>query len=407
MTRRVYIRSAGAVTPLGESWETSLAALARGESAVAEVERFDVAGFPCTVAAAVDTDVGRGEDRRLLLASHAMRQAADASGGLLAGDKKIAGHNKIGVFIGAESGRATLGTVRSLSKAAGGGSVFDHEAFGQNAPSFAQSFDTSVISPATVASSLAGQFGARGPVRTISLACASGSSAVAEAYRALQAGRCEVAICGGVGADVDPLMLAGFGLLGALSRRGVSRPFDHQRDGFVVGEGAAMFVLSCEPEGAIAEIVGAGRTLDAYHLTKPAPDGDGAKRAMRQALAEAGLAAVDYVQAHGTSTLLNDAIEAQAIAKVLGEALEKSHVSSIKGAVGHWIAGAGAIGLLCAVEAVKSGLMLPTAGLEKVDRDCSLPHVIGQAVERRVDTAMVNSFAFGGANCSIVVRRCD
>jgi 3-oxoacyl-[acyl-carrier-protein] synthase II len=411
MTCRVYIHGAGAITPLGASWQESLAALVRGESAVAQVERFDVTGFPSTVAAAVDADLGDGEDRRLLLARDAMRQAADMCGEPLTPDKKI------GVFIGAESGRATLETVLALSKAAGGGSRFDHEAFGQNAPSFAASFDTSVISPATVASTLsgqygAGQFGARGPVRTISLACASGSAAVAEAYRAIQAGRCEVAICGGVGADVDPLMLAGFGLLGALSRRGVSRPFDLKRDGFVVGEGAAMFVLSTEPDGAIAEIVGAGRTLDAHHLTKPAPDGDGAKRAMRQALAEAGLAFVDYVQAHGTSTLLNDAVEAQALvdlmgAEVMGDALARSSVSSVKGAVGHWIAGAGAIGLLCAVEAVKSGLVLPTAGLENVDRDCQLPHVIGEAIERPVDTAMVNSFAFGGANCSLVVRRCD
>lgn len=406
MTSRVYIHGVGAITPLGESWEESLSPLARGESAVAEVERFDATGFPCTVAAAVDADIGVGEDRRLLLAKHAMLQAAEKSGELLSSDRKL------GVFIGAESGRATLGTVLALSKAAGGGSRFDHEAFGQNAPSFAASFDTSVISPATVASSFAGQFGAGksgagGPVRTISLACASGSAAVAEAYRAVQAGRCDVAICGGVGADVDPLMLAGFGLLGALSRRGVSRPFDLKRDGFVVGEGAAMFVLSGEPDGAVAEVVGAGRTLDAHHLTKPAPDGDGAKRAMRQALDEAGLARVDYVQAHGTSTLLNDAVEALAIAEVMGDGLEKLSVSSVKGAVGHWIAGAGAIGLLCAVEAVKSGVVLPTAGLEKVDRDCQLPHVIGEAVERPIDTAMVNSFAFGGANCSIVVRQCD
>jgi 3-oxoacyl-[acyl-carrier-protein] synthase II len=401
MTRRVYIRSAGAVTPLGESWEASLAALARGESAVAEVDRFDATDFPCTVAAAVETDVGQGEDRRLLLARHAMRQAIGKSGELLTSGKQI------GVFIGAESGRATLGTVFALSKAAGGGSAFDHDAFGQNAPSFAASFDTSVISPATVASSFAGEFGADGPVRTISLACASGSAAVAEAYRAIRAGRCDVAICGGVGADVDPLMLAGFGLLGALSQRGVSRPFDLKRDGFVVGEGAAMFVLSCEPHGAIAELVGAGRTLDAHHLTKPAPDGDGAKRAMRQALTEAGLERVDYVQAHGTSTLLNDAVEAKAIAEVMGDGLDKSSVSSVKGAVGHWIAGAGAIGLLCAVEAVTSGIVLPTAGLEKVAHDCYLPHVIGEAIERQVDTAMVNAFAFGGANCSLVVRRCD
>lgn len=399
--RRVFVHGAGAITPIGDTWERSLQELARGRSAIQTVDRFDVTDFPSTVAAAIRTDIGAGEDRRLSLARHAMRQALEGSG-------TVAIENgRTGIFIGAESGRATLQTVLALSRAAGGAARFDHEAFGRNAPAFAANFDTSVISPATVASSFAGEHDAVGPVRTISLACASGSAAVAEAYYAIKLGRCERALCGGVGADVDPMMLAGFGLLGALSQRGTSCPFDLRRDGFVVGEGAAMFVLTADPEGAVAEVVGVGRTLDAHHLTKPSPDGDGAKRAMSQALTEAGLARVDYIQAHGTSTLLNDAVEARAIAEVMGDWLDEMSVSSVKGALGHWIAGAGAIGLLCAVEAVRSGTVLPTVGLERIDPDCHLPHVIGEATRRDVETAMVNSFAFGGANCSIVVRRCD
>jgi 3-oxoacyl-[acyl-carrier-protein] synthase II len=200
-------------------------------------------------------------------------------------------------------------------------------------------------------------------------------------------------------------MLAGFGLLGALSEKGCSRPFDARRDGFVLGEGAAFVVLSSEAAGAAAELRGAGRSLDAHHLTAPEPGGEGAERAMRRALAESGLAAVDHVQAHGTSTPLNDAIEAAAIRRVLGTALADAHVSSVKGALGHTIAAAGALGLLCAVEAVVRGLVLPTAGLVEPDPECDLPHVTARALPRRVDAAMANAFAFGGANCSLVVAR--
>jgi 3-oxoacyl-[acyl-carrier-protein] synthase II len=220
--------------------------------------------------------------------------------------------------------------------------------------------------------------------------------------RAIRRGTCDAALAGGVGADVDPLMLAGFGLLGALSARGVSCPFDARRDGFVVGEGAAFVVLSAERGDAVVRVSGIGRSLDAHHLTAPDPDGDGAARAMRAAIADAGGVDVSYVQAHGTSTPLNDAVEADAIRRVVGE---RARVSSVKGALGHWIAGAGAVGFLCAVEAVRTGILLPTAGLVSPDERCALPHVIGEAVRADVRAALVNSFAFGGANCSIVVER--
>jgi len=166
-------------------------------------------------------------------------------------------------------------------------------------------------------------------------------------------------------------------------------------------------VLSCERDGALAEVVGEGRSLDAHHLTAPEPGGEGAERAMRAALAQAGLSSVDYVQAHGTSTPLNDAVEAAAIRRVLGAGLSRARVSSVKGALGHWVAGAGALGFLCAVEAVRSGTVLPTAGLAHPDEECALPHVMGVAQQLPCRAAMVNAFAFGGANASLVVRRCE
>jgi 3-oxoacyl-[acyl-carrier-protein] synthase II len=197
-------------------------------------------------------------------------------------------------------------------------------------------------------------------------------------------------------------MLAGFGLLGALSAKGVSRPFDVHRDGFVVGEGAAFFVLANVREGAAAQVAGVGRSLDAHHLTKPHPQGEGARRAMRTALQQAGLQTVDYVQAHGTSTLLNDAVEAAAVQDLVGSV----PISSAKGALGHWVAGAGALGVLCAIEAVRSDQVPPTAGLRAAAADCPGDHVIGTGRPHTVHSALVNSFAFGGANSSIVVRAC-
>jgi 3-oxoacyl-[acyl-carrier-protein] synthase II len=165
-----------------------------------------------------------------------------------------------------------------------------------------------------------------------------------------------------------------------------------------------MLVLARDRGDARCTVSGIGRSLDAWRLTAPDPDGEGAERAMRRALADARIAGVDYVQAHGTSTPLNDAVEAAAIRRVLGEGLETAHVSSVKGALGHWIAGAGALGLLCAYEAIAQGRVLPTAGLAQADPDCQLPHVMGSALVAETRSALVNAFAFGGANCSLVLE---
>ncbi|GAB4539799.1 MAG: beta-ketoacyl-[acyl-carrier-protein] synthase family protein [Haliangiales bacterium] len=401
----MYVARVGAITPLGDTWPSTFERLAAGESAVRPVEAFDTQGFPCRVAAWVEREFSHTQDRRLALAECAADEAwdADLADGIEA--------ERVGVFIGAESGRAKVATIVALAQAAGGGQRFDHREFGQRAREWAARIDAAVVSPAAVAAALAARVGAAGPVETVSLACASGSAAIAEGARAIRLGECDVALCGGVGADVDPLMLVGFGKLGALSQRGISRPFDAHRDGFVVGEGAAMVVLCAErawsdtrADPAVA-LTGIGRSLDAHHLTAPDPDGDGALRAMRAALVDAGEPEIDYVQAHGTSTPLNDAIEARAIGRALGEGGARAWVSSVKGALGHWIAGAGALGCVCAIEAVRSGVMIPTAHLGEPDRECDVRHVIGAAERAPVAAALVNAFAFGGANCSLVWER--
>lgn len=400
MTPRVVIRSVGVRSPLGATWEATAAALATGATAIERVTAWDPTGFPCEVAAAIATDAGE-EDRRRPLAIAAAREAWARA------EVRIDGA-RIGVFLGAESGRASYATVLALARAAGGGATFDAAAFAVQARGFAARVDARVISPAAIAAIVAEALAARGPVVTVSLACASGAAAVVEAVRAIRAGACDVALAGGVGADVEPLMLAGFGLLGALSARGQSCPFDQRRDGFVVGEGAAMLVLTRDDvDGAapLCEVAGVGRSLDGYRLTAPEPEGDGAARAMAAALADAGETTIDYVQAHGTSTPLNDPVEILALRRVLGAGFDAAYVSSVKGAVGHWIAGAGAIGVACGVEAIAGGRILPTAGLQQADASCAARHVIGAAIAASVRTALVNAFAFGGANASVVLRR--
>lgn len=394
----MYVRGVGAFTPLGATWPETVARLATGDTAIREIRAFDATGFPCTRAAAIDAEFP-DEDRRLPYARRAAREAWEMA-------RVSVAPGRLGVFVGAESGRGRWSTVLGLARAGRGArGAFDRERFAREARGFADRIDAAVISPSAVAVALAKVYGAAGPVETVSLACASGSAAIVEAARAIRLGEIDVALCGGVGADVDPVMLAGFGLLGILSPRGISRPFDAHRDGFVVGEGAAMLVISAEPGGAEVELAGIGRSLDAYHLTAPDPEGDGAARAMTAALRDAGETEVGYVQAHGTSTPLNDRIEAAAIRRVLGAATDRAHVSSSKGALGHWVAGAGALGALYAWTAVRDGTVLPTAGLRDPDPACDVPHVVGAAIAKDVRVALASAFAFGGANSCLVFRR--
>lgn len=413
--RRVFVRGVGCISSFGAGWAVTRTALAEGRTAVARIDSFDAEGFPspygCAVPASalvagdlpvvpsrVTSAWRAGHDRRIPFARIAAREAWAEAG-------CEASPERLGVFIGAESGRASLADLVGLSRAAGSRVPMDHAAFGVLARAFREAVNVAEVSPAAVATMLSGALGALGPSQTISLACSSGAAAIVEAARTIGRGDCDVALCGGVGADVDPLMLAGFGLLGILSARGVSCPFDARRDGFVVGEGAAMLVLSSEPGPGCVELAGVARTVDAHHLTAPDPVGGGARRAMRAALEMAGIDSVGYVQAHGTSTPANDPVEAAAIRAVLGDSLAQAKVASVKGALGHWIAGAGALGALCAIEAVRTGTLLPNAAYQTPDAHCALPLVTGRAEQRTVDAALCNSFAFGGANSALVFRR--
>jgi 3-oxoacyl-[acyl-carrier-protein] synthase II len=262
--------------------------------------------------------------------------------------------------------------------------------------------------------------GLKGPNYSTVSACASGGNAVTDAYLLIKAGMADAIVAGGSEAAVTPMSLAGFSALKALSCRNdeperASRPFDRDRDGFVLGEGAGVLMVEelehAKRRGAniLAELVGVGMSGDAYHITAPAPDGDGAIRSMAAALENAGLDPdeVEYINAHGTSTQLNDASETAAIKNVFGDHAYKLAVSSTKSVIGHVLGAAAAVEVIFCVLAINNEVLPPTINLDNPDPDCDLDYVPNQARERRIDVALSNAFGFGGHNVSIIVKRYD
>jgi 3-oxoacyl-[acyl-carrier-protein] synthase II len=260
--------------------------------------------------------------------------------------------------------------------------------------------------------------GAKGPSTAVATACAAGSNAIGDAFRLIQMGLADAMVCGGAESAITPLGVAGFASAKALSFRNgdpssASRPFDAERDGFVIGEGSGVLVLEslecARARGAkvLAEIVGYGMSCDAHHITSPSPGGLGGAAAMRLALSDAGLnpEAVDYVNAHGTSTPANDANETAAIKSALGEHAYRIPVSSTKSMTGHLLGGSGGIEAVAAVLAMEHGLVPPTINYQNPDPACDLDVVPNQARERKLDVVLSNSFGFGGHNVCLAFRR--
>ncbi|HEU4974410.1 MAG TPA: beta-ketoacyl-[acyl-carrier-protein] synthase family protein [Baekduia sp.] len=268
-----------------------------------------------------------------------------------------------------------------------------------------------MMMPNAAAGHIAMRLGAHGPGFSVASACATGSHAIGEAKRMIERGEADAVVAGGTEAALVGLCLAAFRRMGALSREGISRPFDARRDGFIMGEGAAVLILEREEHararGAqiLARVVGYGASNDAFHITQPDENGRGAIKSMQAALRDADMAPEDigYVNAHGTSTPFNDRIETMAIRQVLGE--DGPPVSSCKGAVGHTLGAAGAIEALACVEALRRGALPPTLGLEEVDPECAADHVAGAPREAPdLKVALSNSFGFGGQNATLVLQ---
>lgn len=411
MARRVAITGLGAITPLGTNLKTSWQGLIEGRSGVGPVTQFDATDYPSRIAAEVK-DFSADElispkdqkryDRFSLFSVVAADEAWKASG-IREGDYV---QKRMGCILG-----VGIGGLRMLEE--------NHTVLLEGGPRKVSPF----LIPSMIANLAPGhiaiRFGLKGVNYTTTSACTSGAHAIGEAFRMIRDGLQDVMLTGGAEATICPLALAGFGKMRALSTRNedptkASRPFDKNRDGFVIGEGAGLLVLE-EMEGAkkrganiLAEMIGYGFSCDAYHITAPPDDGEGAITCMENALQDAGIRPdqVSYLNAHGTSTPINDIAETRAVKNLFGDHAKKGLlVSSTKSMTGHLLGGAGGLeGVICAM-ALHTGIIPPTINLDEPDEGCDLDYVPHTAREAKIDVAMSNSFGFGGTNGSIVMQR--
>ncbi|HUT36093.1 MAG TPA: beta-ketoacyl-ACP synthase II [Planctomycetota bacterium] len=408
--RRVVITGLGCVTSIGQTQPAFWKAACEGRSGVSVVTRFDTAGFDVRIASwipdfnpdpLIPPRDARRIDRYAQLALVAADEAVRDSGLDLAREDL----DRAGVIIG-----SGIGGLQEIEE--------QKTILLQRGPGRVSPF----LIPKMMANSAGGllgiQFGLRGPNSTVLTACASSSHAIGDAYLNIACDMADVLLTGGSEATITPLGLAGFIACKALSKRNdeptrASRPFDRERDGFVMGEGAGILVFEelehAKARGAriYAEVLGFGATCDAYHITAPEPQGTGASRSMAVALRDAGLApdAVTYINAHGTSTQLNDAMETRAIKRTFGDHARKLAINSTKSMIGHLLGASGGVELAQTALSIAHGLVPPTINYENPDPECDLDYVPNVAREMKVDVAMCNSFGFGGHNASILIGK--
>ena len=423
---RVVVTGVGVITPIGIGVENYWKAALAGASGSRLITHFDPAGLPSQMAAVVREEeelqrvrarfgVDAEESRVAFFALAAASMAAEgcAWGSYYRSDR-------LGIFVGTSGGRVDLQRMAEIayrSRAENGREI--------SVPAYIKEYCKNLngnfvlrLFPQYVTALVAGRFGITGSSSTIQTACTSSAQAVGEALRAIQRGSVDAALSGGSECIVSPIELQLFCLLGALSRRNgeperASRPFDAERDGFVLGEGAGVLVLerldhALERKAPIlAELAGYGTSCDAYRVTDEAPDGRGAILAMRRALEDACLPPeeIDYVNAHGTSTPMNDRVETLAIKAVFGTHAHKLAVSSTKSMIGHTISAAGAIELTTCVLALRDQMIPPTINYEYPDPECDLDYVPNHARTGKLEAVLSNSFGFGGHNDCLVVKR--
>jgi 3-oxoacyl-[acyl-carrier-protein] synthase II len=405
----VVITGLGAVTPLGNSVAETWDGIRAGRSGIGGITKFDCSAFETRIAGELKgfdplSYVNKKERRRLddfLIYAMAAAEMALADAGPVVA---AYGAERTGVSIG-----SAIGGLATIEK--------EKEAVSLGGPRKMSAFTI----PAALANLAAGHVsirsGAKGPIGCSVTACASGTCAVGDAFRLIAAGHADAMLAGGVDAAVTPLCVAGFNAMRAISTRNdepekASRPFDRDRDGFVIGEGCGILVLETLPaalaRGAriYGEVAGYGNTSDAFHMAAPPPGHEGAARCMRAALAEAAIEAgrIDYINAHGTSTSLNDAYETEAIKAVFGPHAYRLAVSSTKSMTGHLLGAAGAVEAILCLKAIEDGLIPPTINLDHPGPECDLDYVPHTARPMRIRTAMSNTFGFGGVNAVLVFQ---
>jgi len=407
--KRVVVTGLGTVNPVGIGIEETWKNIKAGKSGIGKITKFDASQLPSQIAGEVKgfkpeefmpAKLVSRVDTFIQYAIASTRMALEDAGLPLndLGDE-------VGVIIGV--GMGGVGQIEHYTR------ILDERGYRRVTPFFIP-----MIIPNMAAGQVAILFGAKGPNTAVCTACAAGNHAIGESFRLIREGLAKVMICGGTESLITPLCVAGFSVMKALSTRNdepekASRPFDAKRDGFVIAEGCGILILE-ELEHALkrgakiyAEIIGYGLNADAYHMTAPCPDGDGAARCIEMALKDAGIKPedVDYINAHGTSTPLNDAAETKAIKKVFGEHAYKLMVSSTKSMTGHLLGGAGGLEGVLTVLSLYEGVIPPTINLEEPDPECDLDYVPNQARKADIKIALSNAFGFGGTNACVVFKK--
>lgn len=408
--RKVVVTGIGIISPLGNTKEQFWSNLVAGRSGIDTIQAFDASEFSTKIAAEVrdfdplaymDRKEVRHMDRFTQFAIAAAQQAVDDAG--LKFDEE--NPEEIGVYIG-----SGIGGIKTFEE--------QHKVLLERGPRRVSPHFIPMMIVNMASGQVSIRFGVRGPNSAPVTACASSSHAIGDAMRFIQRGEAEVMIAGGSEATITPLALASFCSARAMSTRNdeptrASRPFDKERDGFVMGEGAGILILEslehAQRRGAkiYAELIGYGMSGDAYHVTAPHPEAEGARLAMQRALKDAGLAPeqIDYINAHGTSTPLNDLTETMAVKKVFGEHAYRLAISSTKSMTGHLLGAAGAVEAIASILALREQVIPPTINYEFPDPECDLDYVPNEARPAAIETAMSNSFGFGGHNATIIFKR--
>jgi len=408
--RRVVVTGLGLITPLGIGVEKSWEGLVQGRSGIGKITQFDASAFPTQIAGEVDGFNAedyieikeiKKMDRFIHFGIAAASMAMEDSG--LKIDESNAA--RVGVYVG-----AGMGGLHAIEHY--------HKVMLEKGPKRITPFFIPMIIINLAAGQISIRFGAKGPNSAAATACATGSHAIGDAFKLIQRGDADAMIAGGAEAVITSLAIGGFNAMKALSTRNdepekASRPFDRDRDGFVMGEGSGILILE-DREHAMrrnakiyAELVGYGLTGDAYHITSPAPGGEGAARCMDMAIKDAGISPseVDYINAHGTSTKHGDELETQAIKTVFGEHAFKLSVSSSKSMTGHLLGAAGGVEAVISVLAMHKGIIPPTINLDNPDEGCDLDYVPNNARQKDINCALSNSFGFGGTNACLLFKK--
>jgi 3-oxoacyl-[acyl-carrier-protein] synthase II len=409
MKRRVVVTGMGAITPIGNDVDSFWNGLKEKKVGIGEITQFDTTDYKAKLAAEVkdfdpkeymDPKAAKRMERFVQLAVAATKEALTMSGI----DMEKEDPYRVGVSVG-----SGIGSLQALER--------EHKKLLEKGPGRVNPLLVPLMISNMAAGNVGIQFGLKGKCINVVTACATGTNCIGEAYRSIQYGEAEVMVAGGTEASVTPIGVAGFTALTALSTAEdplrASIPFDKDRSGFVMGEGAGVVVLE-ELEHAIkrgaviyGEVAGYGATCDAYHITSPAEDGSGAARAMIEAIKDAGITPedLDYINAHGTSTHHNDLFETLAIKAALGDHANKVKISSTKSMVGHLLGGAGGVEFIVCVKSIEDGFVHATAGLEEEGEGCDLNYTKGEGIACDVNYAISNSFGFGGHNASILVKK--